>query len=275
MTIAHKKLILGQEDSACNTILTSNRQSRKDHLLVLNSVSSFNRDTEIVSWQVKDPQREAYSAAQPPKTRRATSNLLAMDEARNIEDGLEHHSSNSDKADQCFSLDVLHDHYDDRAVQHEMMHNVQENSLEVCTPLKKIFQEDMNGMSTTKAEGMLKKRLRAKNAHDYCCQASFSSQEECSPAFQHNTVQAVLCKLQRPVCSCSSKQGKLSEHGIKNVDTVLLKLQRSTRPSDSGLGYQDAEGNQILQKDIKRTSDMNQKSNLELEIEPTAECDLR
>ena len=251
----------------------TSHQSRKDYLPRLNSISSLKEDTEFLSWQVKEPQRETYSELQSPKIR-SSSNLLAR-EGGKIEDGLDHHSSNSDKADQCFSSNVLYDHCDDHAVPHEMTHNMEENSLEVCAPLKEALQEDMNGMSTTKAEGILRKRLRAENAHDYGCQASFSSQGECSPAFQLNTVQAVLCKFQRPVCSCGSKQGKFSERGIKNVDIVLLKLQRPTGPSYHGHGHQDGEGNRTQQKDIKQTSDMNQKSDLESEIKPTDECDLR
>ncbi|KAG0607296.1 hypothetical protein M758_8G017200 [Ceratodon purpureus] len=273
-TTTDNKLILGREDLACDRILSSGQQSQKEYLRLRNSVSSLKKDTEILSWQVKEPQREAYSELQSLKARSPSPNLLAIEGAE-FEDGLEHHSSNSDKADQCFSSNVLYSHCDDHAVQHEMMHNIEKNCLEDCTHLKEVLEANMNGMSTTKAKGTLQKQLRAGNAHDYGCQASFSSQEECSPAFQLNTVQAVLCKLQRPVCSCGSKQGTFSEHGIKNVETVLLKPQRSPRPSGHGLGHQDIEGNQTLEKDTELTSDMNQKGDLELESEPTAEREAR
>lgn len=272
-TTTNSKLVSDREDPACDRILTSGHQSRKDYLSLLNSSSSLRKDTDVLSLQVKEPHCEASSELQSPKIRRLSSNVMAV--GGKIEDDLEHQSSSSDKADHCFSTNVLYDHCDDHAVRHEMTRNIEENSLEVCTPLKEIFLTDMNGMSTTKARGMLQKRLRVENAQDFGCRVAFSSQEECSPVFQLNTVQAVLCKLQRPVCSSGPKQGKFSEHGTQNVDTVLLKLQRPTRSSDHGLDDQGAEGNETLQKAIKQTSDMNHKSDLESEIKPTAESVLR
>lgn len=239
-----------------------------DHRLLLNSASSLGKSTEVISWHVKEPQHEAYSELQSSKSRRSSSNFLAK-EGEIIEDGLEHHSSTNDRADQCLSSNVLYDH----ASRHEMTHNVEENSVEVLTPPKEPLPEDRKGMSTTEAVGMLQKRLWTEDAiaHDCGCRASFSSQEECSPACQLNTVQAVLRKLQRPVFSCGPNQ----EQGIKTVDTVLLKLQRPARHSIHGLGHQEAEANRITQKDIKRKSDMNQKSNLESETKTTAECQVR
>lgn len=225
-----------------------------------------------MSRHVKETQREAFSELQSPTTRRSFSDFLAK-QGETIEDGLEPHCSSCDRADQCLSSNVLYDH----ASRPEMTHNVEDNSMAVCTPLRKPLQEDMNGMSTTKAEGMPRKRQWKEDGitHDNGCRASFSSQEECSPACQLDTVQAVLCKLQRPAFSCGSKQGRFPEKGIKNVDNVLLKLQRPTRNSIHGLGLQNAQANPTMQKDMKQTSDMNQKSNLESEIKTTTVCQTR
>lgn len=72
--------------------------------------------------------------------------------------------------------------------------------------------------------------------------------ELCSPVrksghqhFSYDIVQSVPFELQRPDYSCGSKQNKVPDHGIKSIDSVLIKFQRPTELSHYGLGQQDPE----------------------------------
>lgn len=156
-----------------------------------------------------------------------------------------------------------------------MTQNVEDNLMEVCTPLMNSFQENMEGISTRKAEDTLPERQWTENESGHDCRTSLSSQEECSPACRLNSVQVVLCKLQRPAYSCGLKHGTLSGKDTNYVDKVISKLHKPTRHSFDGSGHQNTVANPTKQDDIEQRSDRNRKSNLESEIKSPSECHIR
>nr|XP_024402931.1 uncharacterized protein LOC112295483 isoform X4 [Physcomitrium patens] len=269
-TTSITKLLLEDKDLACDTTLTKDcHKFRNCYPLLPISLRSLRKETEVLSWKIElEPQREVCSELlQTPNTRISSSNLLPTERGK-IEDSPTHRRS-SVEMNHSPSKELF-----EHSIRNEIIHNVEEDSLEIYTLFKALPQEDINGMSTTEG-GLLRKQLRQEDSHDFHGRTPFSSQEECSPEFQLRKVHTVLCKLQRPTDSRSSKQGEVPDQGAGNVNTVLLKFQRPAEPSHSGPGLQDPESNRSAEKNVKQTSDVDQMINSELGTKPNVECGIR
>ena len=233
----------GAEESTCHLSFTNNHQeTRMDYLQGLKPPASHKNDMDFISWEVRDVQEHNFHKVPAAKTRSPSENLLPK-QSMTCKAGLEQLNTDIGRAEQCSSSSIWCD-------QSEW----QRRGLFGETHCAHTFNSSIGRVTrNTFCISKTKEQLIPENSPQDCntfCNddtASWSSQEECSPHPQSDSVQDALYKLQRPLYSCS-KQEDFLPNQMKSVQTVLIKLQQPTLFQNGENTYEASVGKRTLRQ---------------------------
>lgn len=233
----------GADESSWHLSFTNNHQETcMDYLQGLKPPTSHKNDMDFMSWEVRNVQEHNFHGVLAAKIRSSSANLLPK-QSETYKAGLEQLNTDIGRAEQCSSSSIWCDQSDwQKGGLFGETHGAH-------TFTSSIGRVKRNTFCRSKTKEQLMPENPSQGYNTFCNDdtASWSSQEECSPHPQSESVQHVLYKLQRPLYSCS-KQEDFLPNQMKSVQTVLVKLQQPTLFQNGKNTYEASVGKRNLQQ---------------------------